>query len=363
MFSQDQITRSTDYDALSCRLSCHLKGYLIDKYLEKEISGIIRFKLLSIESEFKRLSVKRQLSKQFFGLVDPKGGLKVSSRLPVVLKSPVINRGTWIRTRSIDLVIDQWLGENATSKVQLVILGSGNDTRGFRLLEKHPNLSLIEIDFEETCRIKKYSILNEIALKTVVDAKENQIPDTHEAFINSSASLSTPRYHLIPLDLRQLSSVSQLPSLDPALPTLVLTECCVCYMEDNESNRVLQFFRENLQSGVLVMYDPIGGDSSANYGQIMLQNLSMRGIQMPSLLKYSTIEKQHDRLRELGFSLTNVSDLSFVYTHWIDQPELVSINRLELLDELEELSLINKHYCLLVSSWGTSWRLAFPSQI
>ncbi|KAG7792733.1 hypothetical protein KL910_000973 [Ogataea haglerorum] len=363
MLQQDQITRSTDYDALACRFSCHLKKYLQDKYLEAIVSGTLKYQLLAIDSEYKRLSVRRQLSKQFFGLFDGTGKVKLTSKLPVVLKSPVINRGTWIRTRAIDLVVDKWLAAKAATPVQIIILGCGSDTRGMRLLENNSNLTVVEIDFEETCRIKKYSILDDELLRSAVGAQPEPEPATAEQFNASSAALDTPRYHLVPLDLRQLRSMSQLPAVDPSLPTLILSECCVCYMEDVESDRVLRFLRANLAEAVLVVYDPIGGDSPGNYGEIMLKNLSMRGIQMPSLLKYSTIEKQHERLQKLGFESTNVSDLSYIYSHWIPEDELAAINRLELLDELEELNLINRHYCLIVSSWGSSWRLPLPSQI
>jgi [phosphatase 2A protein]-leucine-carboxy methyltransferase len=65
--------------------------------------------------------------------------------------------------------------------------------------------------------------------------------------------LDTPLYTLLPLDLRikkdpqaqaeendPLSALLTL--LDPDLPTLFLAECVYCYMQPEESGRVIEWF-------------------------------------------------------------------------------------------------------------------------
>jgi [phosphatase 2A protein]-leucine-carboxy methyltransferase len=88
--------------------------------------------------------------------------------------------------------------------------------------------------------------------------------DSSEAASSSSAQskpqvsqggsrLDTPLYTLLPLDLRikkdlqaqaqendPLDALSTL--LDPELPTLFLAECVYCYMQPEESGRVIEWF-------------------------------------------------------------------------------------------------------------------------
>jgi hypothetical protein len=97
----------------------------------------------------------------------------------------------------------------------------------------------------------------------------------------------SPVYHLIPADLRlppsealvallSPSPVSQpgAPILSPNLPTLLLFECVLVYMEPSASGALIQWFAEYFTDraplGGLV-YEMFGlGDS---FGRVMLNNL------------------------------------------------------------------------------------------
>ena len=44
-------------------------------------------------------------------------------------------------------------------------------------------------------------------------------------------------------------------------------------------------------------------------------------------------------------------DVEFLNEHWIEEDEKERISRVEMLDEIEELNMLAKHYCV---AWG--WR-------
>jgi hypothetical protein len=89
----DAPTRATDNDAAIARLSAVRKGYLADPY----IAALI-----------------------------PRAHLQQP-------RPPLINIGTYLRTRAIDLLLDDWFRLAGRHKVQIVSLGAGSDTRFWRL--------------------------------------------------------------------------------------------------------------------------------------------------------------------------------------------------------------------------------------
>lgn len=89
----DGPTRATDNDAAIARLSAVRKGYLPDPY----IAALI-----------------------------PRAHLQQP-------RPPLINIGTYLRTRTIDLLLDDWFRLAGRHKVQIVSLGAGSDSRFWRL--------------------------------------------------------------------------------------------------------------------------------------------------------------------------------------------------------------------------------------
>lgn len=103
-------------------------------------------------------------------------------------------------------------------------------------------------------------------------------------------ALHSPRYHLLPADLRLpppeilepiLSSPidpAQDAILDPSLPTLLLFECVLAYMTPSASSRLLDWFVKFIQrspNGVLgcIVYEMFGlGDP---FGRVMVNNLKV----------------------------------------------------------------------------------------
>lgn len=91
----DAPIRSTDNDAAVARLSAVQKGYLTDPYV----------KFLVPRSH----------------LISP--------------RPPLINIGTYVRSAGIDALVDQWLelSAKAGQRCQILSLGSGSDTRFWRI--------------------------------------------------------------------------------------------------------------------------------------------------------------------------------------------------------------------------------------
>ncbi|KAL2755209.1 hypothetical protein ACRALDRAFT_1077266 [Sodiomyces alcalophilus JCM 7366] len=324
----DQAVQGTDDDAAISRLSAVALGYLDDPF-----------------------------SQDF---VEPVGGTPPR-------RLPIINRGTYLRTRALDHLIDLFLDQHRHQgasmysddqgakmlvqipQLQIVSLGAGTDTRVFRLFSQHafPGLVYHELDFPATVRKKAYIVEKTPLLRQAL----GDLSFTDDG--SWACELRTGvRYYCHALDLRYLSGVASLSSvngLKADVPTLLLSECCLCYLEPSTANNVLQWFTNLIPSIAVVIYEPVRPHDA--FGRMMVSNLAARNIQMPTLEKYPLPRDQQIRLLQAGLTQAKTMTTDEVWESWISQDEKERIDAIERLDELEEWQLLASHY---VVAWG--WR-------
>ncbi|PYI29839.1 leucine carboxyl methyltransferase [Aspergillus indologenus CBS 114.80] len=368
--TKDRVVQGTDNDASVSRLSAVNLGYLDDP---------------------------------FASALTPPG--QETRRLPI------INRGTYVRTTTIDHLLAQFLHPCPTpthppdspqtptstptptpKAKQIISLGAGSDTRIFRLLASlpphthphpHPEETIIyhELDFPSNTAAKIRAIRAAPHLQRAVGDPENVTVSP------AADALHTPHYHLHPIDLRQLAAVASspcpvakenlqalLPGLDPSLPTVLISECCLIYLEPEEARRVVEFFVQVFdapavegQAGAggagaaaetgagaaalgIIVYEPIRPDDA--FGRTMVANLATRGIQLQTLHRYASLAAQRARLRAHGFRDGQAAaDVDFLWERWVAAAEKERVAGLEMLDEMEEWRLLARHYCV---AWG--WR-------
>jgi len=284
----------------------------------------------------------------------------------------LISSGTYIRTSGIDRVVDTFLLSHPHGKKQIISLGAGSDTRFFRLRQKQPQADIVyhELDFDSNTRSK----INRLQTPSVAGAIKSlcgvdlRSPSFH--YSQDSSSLASSTYYIHPQDLRQLpGSQVTLPGIDTALPTLVISECCLIYLSPEDADAVLGLFTNLFPPKTplaIVIYEPIRPHDA--FGRTMVSNLTARGIQLQTLEKYAGLKEQKERLNTFGFGESSESenqpgsggaeaaDIDFIWRKWIDEVEKERIEGLEWMDEVEEFVLLAKHYAIV---WG--WR-AFPGE-
>ena len=305
--ARDKTVQQTDNDASSSRLSAVSLGYLNDEFA-KELSG---------------------------------------QDAPPPKRYPIINRGTYVRTTAIDALVNSFLRSEPTQRKQIISLGAGSDTRFFR---SHSQQSLAsgdvspmtyhELDFESNVQQKRSMVYSSPVFTSALRAAEKH----------------GSTYHLHALDLRDLTAKSPpiIPHLDPTLATLILSECCLCYLAPELATSVLQYFNLNLATSPLaiILYEPIRPYDP--FGRTMVTNLSSRGIHLQTLKRYSSLDAQRQRMQMAGFGDgQGARDVQQLYQsrQWVSAAERERVERLEWLDEVEEWHLLASHYCV---AWG--WR-------
>ncbi|KAL4909630.1 leucine carboxyl methyltransferase 1 [Aspergillus multicolor] len=329
---KDRVVQGTDNDASVSRLSAVGLGYLEDPFARA---------LTPMGQETRRL--------------------------------PIINRGTYVRTKAIDQLVARFVGLTAdsdpawkTKKKQIISLGAGSDTRAFRLLSLRPALEVVyhELDFAVNTTAKIKAIRGTPLLQRVLGQPEDvKISDAGD-------ELHTAAYRIHAVDLRTLAQRVESDArdardpghrlhevVDTKLPTLVLSECCLIYLSPSDAAGVVRYFTDTLfpasdesEALALILYEPIRPDDA--FGRTMVANLATRGIQLQTLHQYASLGAQRQRFREHGFDGGQAAaDVDFLWERWVAEEEKERVAGLEMLDEMEEWKLLAQHYCV---AWG--WR-------
>lgn len=323
--------QSTDNDASVSRLSAVEAGYLTDPYARALTTG---------EAARRYPIINR-------GICNSAPALLPTNALTATFV------GTYVRTTAIDHLVSLFLSSSdSTARTQIVSLGAGSDTRYFRLIHDHPSLVYHELDFELNTRTKIASIRSSPTLQSRVQPTSEKIRIESEG-----SSLHSSNYHIHPVDLRGIQHLSphSLPGLDPTLPSLIVSECCLCYLSPADASTVLNHFTAAVFPPAtplaFVLYEPIRPFDP--FGRTMVANLAARGIVLQTLQKYSSLAAQKERLRIHSFEAgQGAADVDFIWENWIDEQEKERVARVEMLDEVEEWRMLARHYCV---AWG--WRL------
>ncbi|KAL8795635.1 MAG: hypothetical protein Q9195_001873 [Heterodermia aff. obscurata] len=317
--TNDKIIQATDQDASVSRLSAVEVGYLHDTFAKAFV---------------------------------------VSENDSWTRRFPIINRGTYVRTTAIDELVHRFLSAEPIVKKQIISLGAGSDTRFFRLQASGSDFSdsivYHELDFAANTSTK---------ISTIIQTKSiNQCVPGPLEISSDGSKLHSPKYHIHPVDLRSpfpcedpmnpRAKLIPLDHVDVTLPTLLISECCLIYLEPEAAETVLDYFASIFPSGTslgFVLYEPINPFDS--FGKMMVSNLAARGIVLQTLQKYHSLEIQKTRLRKHGFVGAAAEDVDFLWENWISANEKERVAALEMVDEVEEWRLLAQHYCV---AWG--WR-------
>jgi len=269
----------------------------------------------------------------------------------ITKRYPIINRGTYVRTTAIDRLVNIFLSTDPSTQKQIISLGAGSDTRFFRLPETDPKPLYHEIDFASNTAVKISQIQSSPLLQSRIG------PFSVDA---TGTALTSPHYNIHALDLRSLTTTNtSLPGTDPEAPTLIISECCLCYLSPQDTTSILTHLLSQIlhpsTPAALILYEPIRPHDP--FGQTMISNLSSRGIHLSTLKRFYSLAAQRLRLKNVGLvDGQGARDVEGLYygrgdEEWVAADERERIERLEWLDEVEEWKLLARHYCI---TWG--WR-------
>lgn len=286
-----------------------------------------------------------------------------------------------MRTKAIDRLVNSFVESNPSQRKQIISLGAGTDTRYFRMKARYqdpskPNWVYHELDFSANI-VRKVGLIKKNTNGASEVSPLSLFNEDSKSDGDRDCTLDAPDYHLHPVDLRTLDSAKDPPpsfkAIDPSLPTLILSECCLCYLTPTAADNVALYFTKHLFPPMtplgMIIYEPIMPEDA--FGKTMVSNLAARGIILQTLQKYGSLKSQTERLKAYGFTDSSSLDVNELWERAIDAKEKERVAGLEMFDELEEWTLLASHYCV---AWGwlecdgepsaglwTRWKAVFQS--
>ncbi|CAJ0931775.1 unnamed protein product, partial [Mesorhabditis belari] len=258
-------------------------------------------------------------------------------------RDPEISIGYWARISAINKYVDDFLLAHPDG--QILNLGCGFDTLFWRLKALGKVFSkVIEVDFSSVTARKIRQILK--------PGKPNLV----ELFSQppqevQHCDLHCGDYELVGADIRQWNELKEkldCAKVDFTLPTMVITECVLVYMSEDQSASLLANLRNFFGKIVLINYEQL--NTNDTFGKVMQENLAQRGLNLSGLAPCESGEKQKARFEAAGFPHVQVLDMSTIYKTQLDQTERKRIEAIEHLDEMELLYQLLQHYGIVIGS-------------
>ncbi|XP_078407905.1 tRNA wybutosine-synthesizing protein 4 [Cetorhinus maximus] len=266
-------------------------------------------------------------------------------------RAPLINRGYCVRAKAVDYSLRCFLQQTASySQRQILSLGAGFDSLYFRLKANGElkNVIVYEVDFPDVVQRKAALIKNKQEFVDLIGCIDEIRPAQMGRLY-----LSGMDYKLLGIDLTEiveLDNVLMETGLNPACPTLILSEVVLTYMKDESSSAVIHWAADRFSSAVFVVYEQIRPDDP--FGQVMQRHFTQLNSTLHALIQFPGKEAQRKRFLNEGWEKCHCIDMNEFYVGFIPEEEKRRIEMLEPFDEYEEWHLKCSHYLILSASKG-----------
>jgi tRNA wybutosine-synthesizing protein 4 len=310
----DEKTKFTALDSIACKYYASTLGYIKDPCLEV---------------------INRRLTK---------------SNVEERRRSPLINRGYFARVEAVNMVMKQFLGATDGIDRQILILGCGFDTLSLlNCYNGHKSLTTFEVDFKDIIEKKISIIRTEPLFQELIE--QSQSNGENCKIIENASFLGPLRF--VAQDLRNSSQLlSDLinAGFDPSGPTLIVTECVFLYMEKDKVLDICNNLNKLCVNSIWISYDMISPHDS--FGKMIIKNLTSRGFHIPSIIDFPTLKSQELKFMETNWSDAKSYTMLSIYNDKISAINRKRIEKIEILDELEEWNLLMSHYSFTIAIHG-----------
>lgn len=253
----------------------------------------------------------------------------------------IMNRGYWSRAFVFRALVGTFV---ATGGAQVLSLGAGLDTLAFKALEgAKGRLRFFECDLSIVTEQKTALLRNSPKLTTMVEERTGQLTF-------SPAAIQSQAYTLFPVDLNrpeELDALFNAAGLRREVPTLVIAECVLVYLQPDSIPRLRSQLKEYFGQLCFVDYEMLG--SSSPFSRIMVQNFARSGIPLLALDHFSDLEEIRQAYLSKGFCSVEALSMADIFRSCLNPAELKRICSLEWADELEEFQLMQSHYFVSIA--------------
>ena len=263
-------------------------------------------------------------------------------------RTPVINRGYWIRMRSIQMSIMKIISQQPENqRINIINLGCGYDPLPFQILDnnelKSRNIYCIDVDYPELIGYKSQMIHMSPELVSLIG-------EEHEDLSAPGITIRTDNYATMGCDLtnkelycKQLDSFK---ANSPSTTNIFIAEVSLAYMTPETANPIIETSSQFSNSNFLILEQLMPEGEEHPFAKRMINHFKKMEAPLQCVHTYPTISKQIERFESLGFKSVNARDLLSVWELVPNEIKL-KVEQVEAFDEWEEFAFFGQHYILL----------------
>ncbi|KAL8769476.1 MAG: hypothetical protein Q9209_004537 [Squamulea sp. 1 TL-2023] len=255
-----------------------------------------------------------------------------------IRRSPLINRGYWLRMHATEQTVLNFLREPSEKKKAVLNLGCACT-----------GVTFIDIDYPELMSRKSDMILKQSEMKNLAGHIQS---DGQDIGSSSPIMMRSDQYVGVGCDLRDTARLSKIFDEELQIGSclvLCTAEVSITYMDVDAADALIKWAAkyDNVRFCILEQMLPQGQDHP--FAQKMMQHFVNLGTPLRCVQKYPLLEDQERRFILAGYHSVKARTLWHI---WQDQcviaPDLrLHLNKVEPFDEWEEFALFSSHYFML----------------
>ncbi|OJD14321.1 hypothetical protein AJ78_05316 [Emergomyces pasteurianus Ep9510] len=268
-------------------------------------------------------------------------------------RSPLINRGYWLRMRAVENAVRKFFEEPSEYQKLIVNIGCGFDPLPFQFLSRDAalcqNAKFIDIDHHKLM-VKKRDIVAQCTVLKDLLSDVQLAPETDSVLLRSN------EYVGIGCDLGDIpklkAALNDVIGLDK-VTILCIAEVSITYMEVNLADALIRFMPTlsyDVNFCLLEQYFPDGPNHP--FAITMMNNFLKLQCPLHSIHKYPTLRQQEQRFRESGWTNAKATNLWELWSDpsFLSDDQRLSLDSAEPFDEWEEFALFASHHFLLFAT-------------
>lgn len=119
------------------------------------------------------------------------------------------------------------------------------------------------------------------------------------------------------------------------------------YLDPEAVEDVVSYMSNTFEENIFMDYEMF--NPTSNFGKMMVQNFKNRGVPLVSISNFMTLPKIEQMYTDAGYAECRAVDMQRIFMEYIPMQEHQRIRKLEWLDELEEIALIQSHYFVSIA--------------
>lgn len=167
-----------------------------------------------------------------------------------------------------------------------------------------------------------------------------------------SLGFHSDNYHAISQDatrpLQLIKKLTEKCGIDKSKPVAFVFECVLLYWEEEASNSLIHTLNKYFSKCKFIVFDLV--NTRDKFSHLMQQSLCEKDTPLLGASSVSTLQDWNNKFITNGSKYVKSWSTTDVYEKLIDKNEKRRIEEIEFLDEVELLTQLLDHYCLVLSS-------------